>query len=327
MIAATISIERVGYAVVQDLGRPGLAKLGISANGAGDQVSARLANILVGNNEASALIEVISSEIVFATDADLLISVTGAARTVFIDDLPHGTHETLVVTAGSRVVIPGSDYGQRSYIGLNGQLQGNRILESVSPDNFLEFGQRLISGTKLQVQSNFGSEAIGSDFPVFRFSAPHETYSKMFHLTATIGPDITRLKKGEQIFEQDFEVLPQSDHVGMRLIGTGLDLGVTSEILSRGVPIGAVEVPPSGELIILLRGRLVTAGYPVVAVLTKGSIDKVSQARPGDHISISVIDMAKAQSELQEVESKIASTKTRVGNAFRSRGWEALLSY
>jgi len=327
MITASISIERVGYAVVQDLGRPGLAKLGISANGAGDQVSARLANILVGNHETAAVIEVISSDIAFTTDAELLLAVTGAAKTVFVDDLPHGTHETLVITAGSRVVIPGSDFGQRTYMGVNGELKGNRVLGSVAPDTFLEFGQRLISGSKLEVQTNFGRETIGNDYPVFRFSAAHETYLKNFNLTATLGPDISRLKIGEQIFAQSFEVLPQSDHVGMRLNGTGLDLGAAGEILSRGVPIGAVEVAPSGELIILLRGRLVTAGYPVVAVLTKGSIDKVSQARAGDQITISLIEMSKAQLELQEIEGKITNTKTRVENAFRSRGWEALLSF
>jgi biotin-dependent carboxylase-like uncharacterized protein len=327
MITANISIERVGYAVIQDLGRPGLAKLGVSANGAGDLVSARLANILVGNEETRAVIEVIASEIIFTTDADLLISVTGSATTVFIDDLPHGTHETLVVTAGCRVVIPGADFGQRTYVGINGELQAKRILGSVSPDSFLEFGQRLVSGSKVVIQSNFEPETIGNEFPVFRFSAPHEKYLKRFDLTATIGPDIFRLINGEQAFSQEFEVLPQSDHVGMRLSGNGLDLDVAGEILSRGVPIGAVEVPPSGELIILLRGRLVTAGYPVVAVLTQSSIDKVSQARPGDLISIRFIDMDRARIELQEVESKIANTKSRVANAFTSRGWEALLSY
>jgi biotin-dependent carboxylase-like uncharacterized protein len=327
MITANISIERVGYAVIQDLGRPGLAKLGVSANGAGDLVSARLANILVGNEETRAVIEVIASEIIFTTDADLLISVTGSATTVFIDDLPHGTHETLVVTAGCRVVIPGADFGQRTYVGINGELQAKRILGSVSPDSFLEFGQRLVSGSKVVIQSNFEPETIGNEFPVFRFSAPHEKYLKRFDLTATIGPDIFRLINGEQAFSQEFEVLPQSDHVGMRLSGNGLDLDVAGEILSRGVPIGAVEVPPSGELIILLRGRLVTAGYPVVAVLTQSSIDKVSQARPGDLISIRFIDMDRARIELQEVESKIANTKSRVTNAFTSRGWEALLSF
>jgi biotin-dependent carboxylase-like uncharacterized protein len=327
MITANVSIERVGYAVIQDLGRPGLAKLGVSANGAGDQVSARLANILVGNEEKRAVIEVISSEIVFTADSDLLISVTGSATTVFIDDLPHGTHETLVVTAGARVIVPGSEFGQRTYIGINGELQGNRILGSVSPDAFLEFGQRLINGSQLAVQTNFHSESNGNEFPVFRFSVTHEKYSKRFNLTATLGPDISRLINGELAFAQEFEVLPQSDHVGMRLRGSGLDLDVAGEILSRGVPIGAIEVPPSGELIILLRGRLVTAGYPVVAVLTKSSIDKVSQARSGDLISITLIDIDRAQTELLEVESKIASTKSRVANAFTSRDWEALLSF
>jgi biotin-dependent carboxylase-like uncharacterized protein len=327
MITVSLVIDRAGYAVIQDLGRPGLAKLGVSANGAGDQVSARLANILVGNAETSPVIEVISSEIAFTPNFDVLMSITGAARTVFIDELPHATHETIVVDAGSRVVVPGSEFGQRTYIGLNGKLQGDRILGSVAPDGFLEFGKRLTSGLKIELQSNFTQEASGNDFPVFRFSAPHDRYSHNFNLTATIGPDISRLKNGVQAFAQEFQVLPQSDHVGMRLSGTGLDLDTAGEILSRGVPIGAVEVPPSGELIILLRGRLVTAGYPVVAVLTKGSIDKVSQARPGDQISISLIEMDKALVELQEIESRIVNTKTRVKNAFISRGWDSLLSY
>jgi biotin-dependent carboxylase-like uncharacterized protein len=327
MSTASILFERAGYAVVQDLGRPGLAKLGVSANGAGDQVSARLANILVGNSEDSAVIEVISSELVFVAISDILISITGAAKTLFIDDLPHPSHETLVVVAGSRVVIPSPVFGQRTYLGINGQVQGKRILGSVSPDGFLEFGQRINSGLQIDVLSKFSRETIGHDFPVFRFSAAQETYSTKFNLTATPGPDISRLTRGEQAFEQEFNVLPQSDHVGMRLSGTGLDVGAAGEILSRGVPIGAVEVPPSGELIILLRGRLVTAGYPVVAVLTKSSIDKVSQARPGDQVSISLIEMGKAKIELQDIETKIANTKARVANAFLSRGWESLLSF
>jgi biotin-dependent carboxylase-like uncharacterized protein len=327
MNTANISIERVGYAVIQDLGRPGLAKLGVSANGAGDQRSARLANILVGNDDSHAVVEVIGSDLVFVTDADLLICVTGAAKTVLIDELPHGTYETLVIPAGSRVIIPGPEFGQRTYIGINGELHGKRILGSVAPDSFLEFGERLTSGSHLIVNSSFDMEIPGNELPGFRFSVPHEIYSKKFTLTATLGPDISRLKDGEQSFAQEFEVLPQSDHVGMRLSGVGLDIGTAGEILSRGVPIGAVEVPPSGELIILLRGRLVTAGYPVVAVLTKNSIDKVSQARPGDSVAISIIDMDRAQLELLEMDTKIQELKSRVGAAFKSRGWEKLLSH
>jgi len=83
--AATIQVERAGYVVVQDLGRTGLGAIGISANGAGDQSSARLANTLVGNGDGAALIEIIASELMLKADSDLLIAVTGAAKAVEIN--------------------------------------------------------------------------------------------------------------------------------------------------------------------------------------------------------------------------------------------------
>ena len=87
MSAATIQVERAGYVVVQDLGRMGLADIGISANGAGDQSSARLANTLVGNADGAALIEIISSELMFTAHSDLLIAITGAAKTFEINSI------------------------------------------------------------------------------------------------------------------------------------------------------------------------------------------------------------------------------------------------
>lgn len=324
MSTAQVSIERVGYAVIQDLGRPGLGYLGISANGAGDQVSARIANVLVGNIESKPLIEVIASELIFVAESAILICVTGAADSVYIDDLPHNTYETLAIPAGSRIRITPSKFGQRTYLAINGNLLSEKILNSASPDAFLEFSQRLSSGAKISIETNFVDSNFEIEFPVFRFAAQHRTFSNEFRLSATLGPDLERLKNGYESFNQKFEVLPQSDNVGMRLSGNGLDLNSAGEIMSRGVPIGAVEVPPSGELIILLRGRLVTAGYPVVAVLTRSSIDLVSQAMPGDQVFISIVDMESAKKELSEIEMQIRQLKSRVRNAFESRGWQTL---
>jgi allophanate hydrolase subunit 2 len=118
---------------------------------------------------------------------------------------------------------------------------------------------------------------------------------------------------------------PQSDYIGVRLVGGDLSLAVRDEILSRGVPVGAVEVPPSGELIMLMRGRLVTAGYPVVAVLTRGSIDRLAQARPGDQVSLHLIDRETAMREIETLEGSHLETSARVASAFRARGLERLL--
>lgn len=326
MSTSEILIERVGYSVIQDLGRPGLGNLGISENGAGDQGAARLANVLVGNDEHLPLIEIIASELTFTAQTMLLISVTGAANTVLIDEQPHNTYETLVISAGSLVKILAPEFGQRTYLAINGLIQVEKILNSASPDSFLEFGQRLFSGSKLLIKSKITESTFENDIPIFRFPVSRPNFSNATNLKATIGPDLDRLRLGAHSLEQKFEVLPQSDHVGMRLTGSNLDLVSAGEILSRGVPIGAVEVPPSGELIILLRGRLVTAGYPVVAVLSKDSIDRASQVKAGDLISISLIDLKQAQNEINAKEVEFQEIKKRVTNAFSSRGLEKLLS-
>jgi biotin-dependent carboxylase-like uncharacterized protein len=324
--AATIQVERAGYVVVQDLGRTGLGAIGISANGAGDQSSARLANTLVGNGDGAALIEIIASELMLKADSDLLIAVTGAAKAVEINSISHNTHETLVVLSGSTIFIPAPKSGQRTYLAINGQIKAPAILGSVGPDSFLDFGQRLVSGMKLEIETQFNAGLMGSDFSLFRFNFPSPNYSSEIRLRATVGPDADRLKAGVAGLAGQFTVLPQSDHVGMRLSGVDLDLVVAGEILSRGVPIGAIEITPSGELIILLRGRLLTAGYPVVAVLTRSAIDQATQATPGTKISLEVVSMDVARRELAEKEESLGKLSLRVAQAFSTRGWKKLLS-
>lgn len=326
MSTATIQVERAGYVVVQDLGRTGLAAIGISANGAGDQNSARLANTLVGNADGAALIEIIASELLLTADSDLLIAITGAAKTVEINSISYNTHETLVVLSGSTVFIPAPKSGQRTYLAINGQIKVPAMLGSVGPDSLLNFGQRLISGMNLEIETQFNAELLGSDFSLFRFNFPAPNFSSEIRLRATVGPDADRLKAGVAGLAGQFTVLPQSDHVGMRLSGVDLDLVVAGEILSRGVPIGAIEITPSGELIILLRGRLLTAGYPVVAVLTRSAIDQASQATPGTKISLEVVSMEVAQRELAEKEEVLGKLSLRVAQAFGTRGWNQLLS-
>ena len=321
-----IQVQRAGYVVVQDLGRTGLAAIGISANGAGDQSSARLANTLVGNADGAALIEIIASELVLTAGSDLLIAITGAAKTVEIDSISHHTHETLVVPAGATIFVPAPMSGQRTCLAVNGQIKAPSILGSVGPDSFLDFGQRLVSGMQLEIETKFNAGLMGSDFSLFRFNIPAPNYSNEIRLLATVGPDVDRLKAGAAGLEEQFTVLPQSDHVGMRLSGVDLELVVAGEILSRGVPIGAVEVTPSGELIILLRGRLLTAGYPVVAVLTRSAIDQASQATPGTKVSLVVVDMESAKRELAEKELLLGQLSLRVAQAFGTRGWQQLLA-
>jgi allophanate hydrolase subunit 2 len=131
---------------------------------------------------------------------------------------------------------------------------------------------------------------------------------------------------GRRCLDPPYEVSPQSNDVGLRLLGPQPEQNSVEEILSRGVPVGAVEVPPGGGIIILLRGRLVTAGYPVIAVVTTESLDRLGQARPGDRIRIRFCDAGSARSRLQALATQHQRLAARVRVALAASGLADVIS-
>jgi 5-oxoprolinase (ATP-hydrolysing) subunit C len=315
-----VVVERAGYAVVQDLGRPGFAGIGIAVNGALDQHAARTANILAGNAEDAPLIEITGSDLVLRVLADVLIAVTGAASLVLVDGHRQPSWETICVAAGSRVVIPYAAVGFRSYVAISGGLVAERVLDSVAPDPLLCVGTRLVDGDRLCVQTAPPDMPDGEFGTLFRMGAARTRLRTSATIAVTDGPDLTRLTLGRRALAAGWVVRPQSDHVGLRLDGPQITQIDAPEIASRGVPIGAVEVPPSGGIIVLLRGRLVTAGYPVVAVVTTLSLDMLAQVRPGDEVWMSFCDRDSAVQALRRQADGRAALARRVQRAFGGKG-------
>jgi 5-oxoprolinase (ATP-hydrolysing) subunit C len=324
MTPAALIVEKVGHAQVQDLGRPGFASLGIAANGALDQHAARIANILVGNDDGAALIEVTGSEFVVVAGADVLIAVTGAAEHVVLDGHLQPAWETLWVARGTRVAIPFPERGFRSYLAVGGGIRADRVLGSVSTDALLEIGGQVRAGARLDV----GDEARRASTPVpagewgalFRMGARRPALGPHAVVRAIEGPDLDRIVDGRALLANTFRVRPQSNHIGLRLDCPPVERSRTDELQSRGVPIGAVEVPPTGGIIILLRGRLVTAGYPVVAVVTTESLDRLGQIRPGDEVAVAFVDGGTARAALRAKAAERAALALRVRRAFHAKG-------
>lgn len=320
MSTGALLIERVGLAEVQDLGRPGFAGIGIAVNGAADRRAARTANILVGNLEHAPLVEITGSELAVVARTDMLLTVTGAAETVIVDGYPQPAWETLSVSAGSRVLIPYPTSGFRSYLAVNGAIQSDRVLNSVSADPLLGVGTRLSAGDTLTFASRYLAHPAAELGRLFRLGARRPTLQGPVQVSVTEGPDLSRLALGQAALDALFRVRPQSNHVGLRLEGPPIEQNSAQEIPSRGVPIGAVEVPPTGGIIILLRGRLVTAGYPVVAVATSESLDLLGQVRPGDDIKMSFCDVESARTTLRANASECEALSRRVRSAFHAKG-------
>ncbi|MFT4009493.1 MAG: hypothetical protein QM655_05560 [Nocardioidaceae bacterium] len=319
-MSTALRVLRAGHATVQDLGRPGFAALGIACGGAADQHAARTANALVGNPDTAPLVEITASDFTLRADRDVLVAVTGAADVVLVARGVCPAWELLPVRAGSEVHLPAPTAGLRSYLAVNGELSAARTLGSAAPDPLLGFTQTIAEGDVLHLTSRL--DRVPTDpLPIFRLgvSPPAYAVAGVSTVAITPGPEHELLGDPRQLGET-FGVMPDSNQVGLRLDGPELRLDRYAETLSRGVPVGAVEIPPTGGVIVLLRGRLVTAGYPVVAVATTTSLDVLGQLRPADRLRFAPTTVEAAVAELRAQRQAHAALAGRVRNALSARG-------
>nr|WP_201468754.1 biotin-dependent carboxyltransferase family protein [Microbacterium hydrocarbonoxydans] len=316
MSAGTLTIVEAGSTQITDLGRRRGPRYGVPVNGALDQRSARIANILVGNAENAALLEITALDLEFVADLDILIAVTGADGHLTIDGVGRPAGQPVSVRAGEVVALRQLQGGLRAYLAVRGSFDVPLLLGSCAPDSVLGFGGRLAAGATIALRQetppffndHFAAELYSLDVP--RVPAG-------FVVDVTDGPDIGDFAgTADRLFEQPYLVTPTSNHIGLRMTGPLPERVSRGEVLSRGVPVGAVEVPPGDELLVLHRGRGVTAGYPVLAVVTSGSLDVLAQVRPGQRLRFrrvsSTVAAARARADLVALDA----LRLRVGSVF-----------
>ena len=314
-----ITVESAGLAVVQDLGRPGHGDQGISINGASDRGSARLANVLVGNDAGTPLLETAGSATTLRFNADTLVAITGASAQPTVAGRAVPTYDPFVVEAGATLELPTPERGWRTYLAVAGGLPGEPLLGSVAPDSMLEVGRRLSRGDQLELSScvcGFRHPHFGQ--PLWRLGARRPSWPSTAVVDVTPGPELDEFDASA--LSGPWQVSPQSDQVGLRAEGPTPKRSAATEILSRGVPVGAVQVPPSGGLLVLLYGRLLTAGYPVPYVATTVSLDTLGQVRPGDELVLRVTDESSAIEQLLGVRRELAELTERASTALRTSG-------
>jgi biotin-dependent carboxylase-like uncharacterized protein len=314
-------ILTAGLTVVTDLGRFQGPPLGFSVNGALDQYSARVANILVGNHDGAPLLEITASRFSFAAENDLLIAVTGSVGTIRIDGYTVADHAPVSVETGQIVTISPGAVGLRSYLAVHGSFTVPMLLGSCAPDSMIGFGLRLEKGQRLACNlSQAPLRNPSLDLPLLRLGPIAAPIEDEPHIEVTDGPDIAEFgQTASRLFESPYLVSPRSNHVGLRLAGHLPERVSKGEVLSRGVPVGAVEVPSTQELLVLHRGRGVTAGYPVLAVLTLPALDAMAQARPGQRVRFRPTTLEQAS--LRQLDQHLHLTR------LRERCWEALAAH
>jgi biotin-dependent carboxylase-like uncharacterized protein len=311
-----LEVVEGGFAAVTDLGRHGQAQLGVQVNGAADRYSARQANILAGNDEAAPLIEATTiAPFAFRTPVPQLIAVTGAVGAVTIDGHPMPGNTPVITWAGALVRIPPGSRGLRAYVGVHGRLAGDEFLGSVAVDSLLGRGRRLAPGDVVEVADS--AVRVPRHLPFFRLTAGETPLSNEWVLDVVPGPEAAEFPAfSERLPAVSFRVGERSDHAGVRLEGQQFARSTTAEILSRGVPLGAIEAPPSGGLIALLRGRPLNAGYPIPAVVARSSHQSLAQLRPGDTVRLRHVSAAASIAVARADEARLAELRGRCSAMF-----------
>lgn len=271
--------------------------MGLSVNGALDQRSACIANVLVGNDQNTPLLDAMTAGITVVAEYDLLFAVTGADCHVTIDGREVPTWTPVGAKAGQTIEIGANRAGLRKYIAFRGGIDAPMLAGSCAPDSMIGFGTQLSQGDRLT-----GPVEIPDfrhpifELPLMRLKIQRPTFDAVPIIDVTDGPDYEEFGETAHIlYRNDYQVSPRSNHVGIRLTGTPPTRRVADEVLSRGVPVGAIEVPSEEGLLVLQRGRGVTAGYPVLAVVTAVGLDAIAQIQPGQHLRFRRVTIPEAR--------------------------------
>jgi len=302
--AARLRVVKPGlFTTVQDLGRFGYQRFGMSVGGAMDRLAFRLANRLVGNPDQAAALEITvrGPELVF--DHEAVIALAGADLSPSLDGtlLPNWT--AIKVGQGSTLSFGERRSGARTYLGLAGGIDvplllGSRSTHTRSRTGGLA-GRALVTGDELRggTPSPSAWQNVGRSVS----TSARPPYSAGPTLRVVLGPQADRFvpEAVERLTAGSYRLSPQSDRMGYRLVGAPLVHAGTAEMISDATPCGSVQVPTSRQPILLMADCQTTGGYPKLAVVISADLPLAAQLVPGDTITFSLVTLPEAQAALR----------------------------
>ncbi len=303
MSASGIEVISPGaMTTIQDLGRFGFAHLGISPAGAADALSLRIANRIVGNDDGAAAMEMTLVGASLRFHEACTIALVGAGLATATVPM----FEAAEVDAGFVMECGPLRDGARTYLTVAGGIDVPEVLGSASTHLAAGFGglygRALKRGDVLEIGNSVrGPRAVDST-KLRELVAPRKT------IRVTIGPQRHRFeaREIEKFFASDYMVTEQSNRLGLRLAGAEVKLAVAGELLTEGVSLGALQVPPNGQPIILFVDQQTTGGYPKLANVIAADMHCIGQLRPRDTVRFEMVSVKEAVEALRKQEHALA---------------------
>ncbi|WP_300671988.1 biotin-dependent carboxyltransferase family protein [Desulfoluna sp.] len=295
---------------VQDLGRYGYQRFGVPPSGALDTRAAVLANLLVGNPDGAAVLEMTYYGATLEILSSCTLALAGATMDVTVNGAPISCWRSFSVSAGDVVAIGMATSGCRGYLALGGGIDVPEVMGSRSCYVGGKFGghkgRALAHGDVIYGVSPGAGSPPKSIPESFR-----PVYASSIELRAVAGPQDDFFDEGLALFfSREFTITQQANRMGYRLEGPKVlrKEGMPKSIISEPSLPGGVQVPEGGDPIILLREQTV-GGYAKIASVISDDISRVAQALPGQTIRFQRVSVAAAHQITVEHHQRLLTLK------------------
>ena len=318
---ATFEVVEGGfYTTVQDMGRYGYQRYGVPVSGAMDVYALRLANILLGNDEGSAALEMtlIGPKLEFLEDTT--VALAGANLSPRLNGRPAPTWRAFRVRRGSLLTFDGPMVGKSAYLALPGGI--DVPVQMGSRSTYARGGIGGHEGRTLQPGDRISAVRRGEKHRPNPATIPDELVPKRQderRLRVVMGPqsDAFTAEGIAAFFSGTFAVSQQSDRVGHRLEGPAIAHARGADIVSDGVPFGAVQITGDGQPVILMADRGTTGGYTKIATVIAVDLAEVAQTLPGNTVTFHAVSVEEAHRLLKEREEAMARFREYVERSAR----------
>lgn len=310
-MSRAITVRHPGLlSLVQDAGRSGFQRYGVSVSGAVDQEALLIGNLLVGNEPGAAAIEVTFGGAEFEFLDDSVAAITGGDLQATLDGTPLSIWESFVAPAGSTLRLASPVTGLRSYVAVDGGIDTSPVLGSRS--THVSSGLGGLSGGPIKAGDTLplgdsSNPSPGAQFPL----ELRVEYNRELTVRVIPGPQHAQFTSAgtHTFFSSEYTVTESSDRQGLRLDGPGIEaVNGRYDIVSDAVVFGAVQVPGDGKPIVLLSDSQTTGGYAKIGVVASVDLPLLAQASPGSQIQFEEVSAPEAQALLKARRTAILAT-------------------
>lgn len=312
---------------IQDLGRWGFQSFGIAVGGSLCQYSTSIANVLVGNETGTPVLEIVQSPHQFLFEKEALISFSGGGLIPKVNGNEIPLNQPYYIKSGSLLEIKKPSAGFRLYMAIAGGFQADEFLNSYATHFATKKGgfqgRAIQKGDNLSIlkepspiaQNIIQSLKQGAYFKIngAAFALP---ISNEIRVTTGVDFDLLTNKSQQTLIKKPFSISNNSNRMGYRLDGTALETKENIEMISSAVAKGTIQLLPDGQLIALMPDCQTVGGYPKIAHIITTDISKCAQLKPSESIFFSIVSLAEAEKLLEKQNQQIKLLETLIQQHF-----------